>query len=134
MSGGINRINKNQRMFAANLQKSYFENEEKMLDVLNALESETLGASSEELLCVEEIARDTGRLLHRWQRSSHMAIETMSQLLSEQESLDLERKKMEAILNHRDQALVAAFEDNSYINDVGIKLQQRMKSTSGRPS
>jgi hypothetical protein len=128
MSVSSSGVPKRQRKFAANLHRAYFEAEESTLKVLDELDAETRGLSSAEVAAVEEVARDAGRLLHRWQRSTNMAIETMSQLNNELDALEAEKKRLENILAHRSDALTAAFEENSYINDIGMQLQLLLKS------
>lgn len=121
---------KRQRKFAADLKRAYFEAEEEMLRILDDLDSESQGAPTLDQIAIEELARDCGRLLHRWQRSSHIGIETASQLLNDLDALEVEKKKLDGILFHRQEALSAAFEENRYMNETGMRLQEELRRYS----
>lgn len=120
---------KRQRKFSANLKRSYFEAEEEMLKILDNLDYESQGAPPADQAAIEELARDCGRLLHRWQRSSQIGIETATELLNDLETLECEKRNLESILRHRQEALAAAFEENRYINETGMKLQRELNAT-----
>lgn len=115
-----------QRKFTADLKKVYFEAEEEMLRILDDLDSESQGAPSNDQIAIEELARDCGRLLHRWQRSSQIGVETTTQLLNDLDVLEGEKRNLEAILSHRQDALAAAFEVNKYMNETGMALSREI--------
>lgn len=119
-----------QRKFAADLKKSYFEAEEEMLGILDDLDAECQGAPTRDQVAIEELARDCGRLLHRWQRSSQIGIETATQLLNDLDTLEAEKRNLENILTHRQDALAAAFEENRYMNETGKMLQEELRHHS----
>lgn len=98
-----------------------------MLRILDDLDSESQGAPNNDQIAIEELARGCGRLLHRWQRSSQLGIEAATQLLNDLDTLEAEKRNLENILHHRQDALNAAFEENRYLNEAGMELQQLLR-------
>lgn len=127
-----------QRKFGADLRRSYFAAEEGVLRVLDTLDAQaeassyssgTAGAQEANVKAMENLARDSGRLLRRWQRSSSLATEAATLLLAEMEALRAERARLDAVLNARTELLAQSFEENAYVNDCGVKLQHILKSS-----
>ena len=128
MAQNIN--SKRQRKFAADLKKNYFETEEEMLRILDDLDSECQGASPEDLVAIENLARDCGRLLHRWQRSSQIGVEAATQLLSDLDVIEAEKRNLAEVLSHREESLATAFETNQYMDDTGLTLQRILSEST----
>jgi hypothetical protein len=121
-----------QRQFAADLKKEYFEAESEMLRILDDLDCECQAAPASDQIEIEELARDCGRLLHRWQRSSQIGVETASQLLNDLDVLEAEKRNLEGILAHRQDALASAFEVNRYMNQTGMELSKELAHAHNR--
>lgn len=128
-----------QRKFGADLRRSYFSAEEGVLRVLDQLDAQAdaasyssqagvgAGANDANVKAMESLARDSGRMLRRWQRSSSLAMEAAALLLAELDALKAERARQDQVLKARSNLLALSFEDNAYVNECGVKLQQLLK-------